>query len=136
MLRVERGGGCTWAEGVSRAEGEPGVEEDLALLGLQVDRGAPSLPPTPEEGGEGGMHFRLVGVLHGEVGGEGGRGHAGAKAAPSGPILALVGDLKRPHGRFQDGGEVVLTAHSSIVLPWHLLKKNLNECKIPDQAKT
>ena len=109
MLRVERGG-CTWAKGVSRAEGEPGVEEDFALLGLQVDRGAPSLPPTPEEGGEGGMHFRLVGVLHGEVGGEGGRGHAGAKAAPSGPILALVGDLKRPHGRFQDGGEVVLTA--------------------------
>ena len=113
VLRVERGG-CTWAKGVSRAEGEPGVEEDFALLGLQVDRGAPSLPPTPEEGGEGGMHFRLVGVLHGEVGGEGGRGHAGAKAAPSGPILALVGDLKRPHGRFQDGGEVVLTAHSSV----------------------
>ena len=117
------GGGCI------EGRGQAWSGRDLALLGLQVDRGSPPLPPAAEECGEGGVHLRLVGVQHGEVRGEVRGGQGGGEAAPTGPILALVGDLKQPHGRFQDGEALLVTAAAGC-WPVHDIRMNKQYLRI------
>ena len=84
---------CSWP-GCSRgAKGEAEGGEDSAPLGFQVEGGPPPLPPAAEEGGEEGLHLRLVGVDE-HVGFEG--PHGGGEAAPARAILAVITLKSRP----------------------------------------
>ena len=76
---------CTWPRGAWGAEAKAQLGPGLAPPGVQVEGGLPAPPPAAEEGGEEGVHLRLVGVEH-DVGGD----HGGGEAAPTRLILALV----------------------------------------------
>ena len=76
---------CTWPRGAWGAEAKAQLGPGLAPPGVQVEGGLPAPPPAAEEGGEEGVHLRLVGVEH-DVGGD----HGGGEAAPTRPILALL----------------------------------------------
>ena len=76
---------CTWPRGAWGAEAKAQLGPGLAPPGLQVEGSPPPRPPVAEEGGEEGVHLRLVGVEH-DVGGD----HGGGEAAPTRLILALV----------------------------------------------
>ena len=82
LVRASR---CAWPRGAWRAEAKAQLGPGLAPPGLQVEGGLPPRPPAAEEGGEEGVHLRLVGVEH-DVGGD----HGGGEAAPTRLILALV----------------------------------------------
>ena len=76
---------CTWPRGSWGAEAKAELGPGLAPPGVQVEGGLPPRPPAAEEGGEEGVHLRLVGVEHGV-----GVDHGGGEAAPTRPILALL----------------------------------------------